>query len=59
MSTWHRLGTKDEVTARVPFTMKLDRHTIAVFLYDGSFRAISGTCNHQGGPLSQGRLHGE
>lgn len=59
MTTWHRLGTKDELSARGPFTVKLDRHTIAVFFYDGRFRAISGTCNHQGGPLSQGRLHGE
>jgi nitrite reductase/ring-hydroxylating ferredoxin subunit/multimeric flavodoxin WrbA len=59
MSTWHRLGTKDELLARVPFAVKLDRHTIAVFHYDGGFRAISGSCNHKGGPLADGRLHGE
>jgi nitrite reductase/ring-hydroxylating ferredoxin subunit/multimeric flavodoxin WrbA len=59
MSTWHRLGTKDELIARIPFAVKLDRHAIAVFHYDGRFRAISGTCNHKGGPLAEGQLHGE
>lgn len=59
MSTWHRLGTRDEVAARAPFAAKLDRHSIAVFAYDGGFRAISNTCNHQGGPLCEGRLRGE
>jgi nitrite reductase/ring-hydroxylating ferredoxin subunit/multimeric flavodoxin WrbA len=59
MSTWHRLGTKDELLARAPFTVKLDRHTIAVFPYQGQVRAISNTCNHKGGPLCEGRLRGE
>ena len=59
MADWHRLGTRDELLARVPFAVKLDRHTIAVFLYEDRFRAISNTCNHKGGPLSEGRLHGE
>src|SRR4029077_7303024 len=26
---------------------------------DGQFREIGNTCNHKGGPLSEGRLHGE
>ena len=30
-----------------------------MFLYDGRFRAIGNTCNHKGGPLSEGRLRGE
>ena len=59
MSSWHRLGTKAELEARVPFAVKLDRHEIAVFSYEGHFRAISNTCNHHGGPLSEGRVHGE
>jgi nitrite reductase/ring-hydroxylating ferredoxin subunit len=59
MSTWHRLGTKDELLARAPFAVKLDRHTIAVFPYQGQVRAISNTCNHKGGPLCEGRLRGE
>jgi len=59
MSTWHRLGTKDELLARAPFAVKLDRHTIAVFPYQGQVRAISNTCNHKGGPLCEGRMRGE
>ncbi|MGE5744652.1 MAG: Rieske 2Fe-2S domain-containing protein [Gemmatimonadota bacterium] len=59
MADWHRLGTRDELRARVPFAVKLDRHTVAVFLYEDGFRAISNTCNHKGGPLSEGRLRGE
>lgn len=57
--TWHRLGTKDEVLARVPFAVKIDRHRIAVFLHEGRFTAISDICNHKGGPLSEGRVRGE
>ena len=30
-----------------------------MFLYEGQFRAIGNTCNHKGGPLSEGRLRGE
>ena len=59
MDTWHRLGTRDELLARVPFAEKLDRHRIAVFHYGDSFRAIADGCNHRGGPLSDGRLRDE
>jgi len=59
MATWHRLGDKAEVLARVPFSVKVDRYSIALFFYDGKFRAIGNTCNHKGGPLSDGRLRGE
>ncbi len=59
MDTWHPLGSKDELLARVPFAVKLDRHRIAVFHHDGAFRAIADGCNHRGGPLCEGRLRGE
>jgi nitrite reductase/ring-hydroxylating ferredoxin subunit/multimeric flavodoxin WrbA len=59
METWHRLGTREELLARVPFAVKLERHRVAVFLYEGRFRVISDICNHRGGPLSEGRLRGE
>ena len=59
MATWHRLGDKAELEARVPFAVKVDRYSVAVFLYDGQFRAIGNTCNHKGGPLCEGLLHGE
>src|SRR5207249_2251031 len=58
-ATWHRLGTKDELAGRAPFAIKLDRYEIAVFLHESRIRAISNTCNHKGGPLCEGQVHGE
>lgn len=49
MPSWHRLGTRDELLERVPFSTKLDRHQIAVFLHESRFRAISNICNHREG----------
>src|SRR3989441_1076865 len=59
MTTWHRLGDKPELLLQVPTVFKLDRWSVAVFHHDGRFRAIGNACNHRGGPLSEGRLHGE
>lgn len=59
METWHRLGGREELLARVPFSVRVDRHRIAMFLYEGRFRVISDICNHRGSPLSEGRLRGE
>src|SRR5438046_4798741 len=59
MTTWHRLGDKSELLARVPAAFKLDRWSVAVFHHAGQFRAIGNACNHKGGPLCEGRLHGE
>ena len=58
MPTWRRLGTRDELLAQVPYSVKLDRHRIALF-HHGGFRAIADGCNHRGGPLSEGRLRDE
>ena len=54
MADRHRLGSKDELLVRAPFSVKVERHRIAVFLHDGRLRAISDICNHKGGPLSEG-----
>src|SRR5207244_1415539 len=59
MTMWHRLGDKPELLLQVPTVFKLDRWSVAVFHHDGRFRAIGNACNHRGGPLSEGRLHGE
>ena len=59
MSTWHRLGDASELRARVPCSVNVERHRIAVFLYNGRLTAISDICNHKGGPLSEGRLRDE
>ena len=59
MPTWHRLGSRDELAARTPFAIKLDRQQIAVFHHEGRFRAIGNRCNHKGGPLCEGQVRGE
>jgi len=59
MATWHRLGTREELLARVPYSLKLERHQIAVFLHEDRFSVISNICNHRGGPLCEGRVRGE
>ncbi|MEK6769513.1 MAG: Rieske 2Fe-2S domain-containing protein [Gemmatimonadota bacterium] len=59
MPAWHLLGGKSELLARVPFTVKLERHQIAVFFHEERFRAIGNSCNHQGGPLCEGQVRGE
>jgi len=59
MATWHRIGDASLVRARVPFSVDVERHRIAVFLHEGRLTAISDICNHKGGPLSEGRLRGE
>src|SRR5438093_11442000 len=55
MTTWHRLGTKSELLERVPFSVKVERHAVAVFYYDGQFRAIGNTCNHKAATMYEGR----
>jgi nitrite reductase/ring-hydroxylating ferredoxin subunit/multimeric flavodoxin WrbA len=59
MTTWHRLGTREELAARAPFSVRVERHTVAVFFHEGRFRAIGNACNHKGGPLCEGRVRGE
>ncbi len=56
---WHRVGAGDELRAAAPVAVTAGGHQIAIFLYDGRLRAISNRCNHKGGPLAEGRLHGE
>jgi nitrite reductase/ring-hydroxylating ferredoxin subunit/multimeric flavodoxin WrbA len=59
MSTWHRLGSSEEVAARVPYAARLDGHVVAVFRHEGRFHAIGNACNHKGGPLCEGRMREE
>ncbi|HWA57429.1 MAG TPA: Rieske 2Fe-2S domain-containing protein [Gemmatimonadales bacterium] len=59
MAHWHRLGTREELLAKVPFALKLDRQQIALFHHEGRFRAIGNRCNHRGGPLCEGQVRGE
>jgi nitrite reductase/ring-hydroxylating ferredoxin subunit/multimeric flavodoxin WrbA len=56
---WHRVGDAATLRAAVPLAVTAGGHHVALFALDGRFRAISNRCNHKGGPLAEGRLHGE
>jgi nitrite reductase/ring-hydroxylating ferredoxin subunit/multimeric flavodoxin WrbA len=56
---WRDLGPIEEL-ARVPLQqIMLGRTAIALSHVNGRFSAVSGACNHAGGPLGDGRLDGE
>ena len=56
---WIDVGAAEDL-ARAPLQQVLaGRAKIALSCVDGRFGAISGVCNHVGGPLGQGRLDGE
>ncbi len=60
---WVDLGPVEELRARLAerplLQLKAGRTPIALSHRDGEFHAISGVCNHVGGPLGDGRLDGD
>lgn len=59
MPTWHDLGPIDSLAARPLQQIVIGRTRIALSCVKGDFAAISGACNHVGGPLGDGRLDGD
>jgi multimeric flavodoxin WrbA/nitrite reductase/ring-hydroxylating ferredoxin subunit len=56
-AAWVDVGAAAELAARPLQQVLLDGRTrIALSCVDGVFAAISGVCNHVGGPLGEGRL---
>lgn len=56
---WHDLGPVEQFQ-RTPLTeVNVGRAKIAVSYQNGEFGAVSGTCNHAGGPLGAGKLDGD
>ncbi len=56
---WHDLGPAEALSQAPLRQLTVGRTRIALSYHDGVFGAISGTCNHAGGPLGEGRLDGE
>jgi multimeric flavodoxin WrbA/nitrite reductase/ring-hydroxylating ferredoxin subunit len=56
---WHDAGAADELRQAPLRQLVIGRTRIALSFREGEFGAISGTCNHAGGPLGEGRLDGE
>lgn len=56
---WINLGSVDSLKQRTLQPITHGRTRLALSYVDGTFSAISGVCNHVGGPLGDGRLDGE
>ena len=56
---WTDVGDAEQLRRMSLQQVMLGRTQIALVYKDGVFSAISGTCNHVGGPLAEGRLDGD
>jgi nitrite reductase/ring-hydroxylating ferredoxin subunit/multimeric flavodoxin WrbA len=56
---WHKLGPIGQFQQTAVTEVTVDGRKLAVTWQSGQFGAISGICNHAGGPLGQGGLDGE
>jgi nitrite reductase/ring-hydroxylating ferredoxin subunit/multimeric flavodoxin WrbA len=56
---WYDLGALDELRQHPLRQLTLGRTKLALSYKDGEFGAISGLCNHVGGPLGGGHLDGD
>lgn len=56
---WVDVGSAAELAVRPLQQVMVGRAKIALVYKDGTFSAISGVCNHVGGPLGEGRLDGD
>src|ERR1051326_2691722 len=56
---WHDLGPVDDLKSPPLRQLVIGRTRIALSWGNGEFGAISGACNHAGGPLGEGRLDGD
>ena len=56
---WIDVGAADELAAEPLRQVVVGRLRIALSFKDGEFSAISGNCNHVGGPLGEGRHDGD
>lgn len=56
---WHDLGPAEEFTRQPLRQVAVGKLKLAISYQDGTFGAVSGVCNHAGGPLGDGRLEGD
>jgi nitrite reductase/ring-hydroxylating ferredoxin subunit len=56
---WIDVGATDELAKKPVQELRVGAKRIALTFKDGRFGAISGVCNHVGGPLGSGRLDGD
>lgn len=56
---WSDLGPAESLGRKALQQIVVGRTRVALSFVDGRFGAVSGVCNHAGGPLGDGRLDGE
>lgn len=56
---WIALGPADELGRRELQQLHAGKTPIALCHRDGQFSALSGVCNHVGGPLGEGKIDGD
>jgi len=56
---WCDLGPADKFSKQQVSEVNVNGTVLAITFLNGEFGAISGVCNHVGGPLGQGHLNGE
>ena len=56
---WVDVGAAAELAAKPLHELRVGTRRIALTCRDGAFGAISGACNHVGGPLGRGHLDGD
>jgi nitrite reductase/ring-hydroxylating ferredoxin subunit/multimeric flavodoxin WrbA len=56
---WFDVGSVEDLGTRPVTAVRAGTTPIALVHREGAFTAISGACNHVGGPLGEGRLDGE
>src|SRR5262245_34509766 len=56
---WIDLGAVDALKAPPRRVLTVDGKPVALTYVNGRFGAVSGVCNHAGGPLGEGELDGE
>src|SRR5438067_11711613 len=58
MSKFVKVATTDEMANQLAKHLAMDGEKIALFKVVGAFYALSDTCTHRGGPLSEGDVEG-
>lgn len=58
MTKFVKVATTDELTEQSVKCVEVEGQKIALFDVQGEIFAVSDTCTHRGGPLSEGKLEG-
>jgi 3-phenylpropionate/trans-cinnamate dioxygenase ferredoxin subunit len=58
MGKFVKVATIDEMTSQPARCIEVEGEKVALFKSDDAFCALSDTCTHRGGPLSEGEVEG-